>query len=68
MAVDISPQRRVDLALRFLSEGARKQSFGNPKALDEYLAEELELAAKQDVKSYAVKKRNEMERIARSSR
>jgi small subunit ribosomal protein S7 len=68
MAVDISPQRRVDLALRFLSEGARNQSFGNPKALDEYLAEELELASKKDVKSYAVKKRNEMERIARSSR
>ena len=35
MAVDISPQRRVDLALRFLSEGARKQSFGNTKTLDE---------------------------------
>jgi small subunit ribosomal protein S7 len=68
MAVDISPQRRVDIALRFLSEGARKQSFGNPKALDEYLAEELIMAAKNDVKSYAVKKRNEMERIARSSR
>jgi len=68
MAVDISPQRRVDLALRFLSEGTRKLSFGNPKALDEYLAEELILAAKNDVKSYAVKKRNEMERIARSSR
>ena len=68
MAVDISPQRRVDLAVRFLSEGARKQSFGNPKALDEYLAEELILASKKDVKSYAVKKRNEMERIARSSR
>ncbi|MCW4035028.1 MAG: 30S ribosomal protein S7 [Candidatus Bathyarchaeota archaeon] len=68
MAVDISPQRRVDVALRLLSEGARKQSFGNPKALDEYLAEELVLASKNDVKSYAVKKRNEMERIARSSR
>ena len=68
MAVDISPQRRVDISLRFLSEGARKQSFGNPKALDEYLAEELLFAAKKDMKSYAVKKRNEMERIARSSR
>ena len=67
-AVDLSPQRRIDLALRFLSEGTRKQSFGNPKALDEYLADELMLAAKKDVKSYAVKKRNEMERIARSSR
>ena len=68
MAVDISPQRRVDIALRFLSEGTRKQSFGNPKALDEYLADELVWAAKKDMKSYAVKKRNEMERIARSSR
>ena len=68
MAVDISPQRRVDVALRFLSEGARKISFGNPRSLDECLAEELILAANKDVKSYAVQKRNEMERIARSSR
>ena len=68
MAVDISPQRRVDLALRFLSEGARKTAFGNPRSLDEWLAEDLILAANKDVKSYAVQKRNEMERIARSSR
>jgi len=67
-AVDISPQRRVDLALRFLSEGARKIAFGNPRSLDECLAEELILAANGDVKSSAVQKRNEMERIARSSR
>ena len=68
MAVDISPQRRVDVALRFLSEGARKIAFGNPRSLDECLVEELILAANKDVKSYAVQKRNEMERIARSSR
>jgi len=68
MAVDISPQRRVDLALRFLSEGARKTTFGNPRSLDECLAEDLILAANKDVKSYAVQKRNEMERVARSSR
>ena len=67
-AVDISPQRRVDLALRFLSEGARKIAFGNPRSLDECLAEELILAANGDVKSSAVQKRNEMERIAQSSR
>jgi small subunit ribosomal protein S7 len=66
--VDISPQRRVDLALRFLSEGARKTAFGNPRSLDEWLAEDLILAANKDVKSYAVQKRNEMERVARSSR
>jgi len=68
MAVDISPQRRVDLALRFLSEGTRKIAFGNPRSLDECLAEELILAANKDVKSYAVQKCNEMERVARSSR
>lgn len=68
MAVDISPQRRVDLALRFLSEGARKTAFGNPRSLDECLAEDLILAANKDVKSYAVQKRNEMERVAQSSR
>jgi len=68
MAVDISPLRKIDVALRFLSEGARKASFGNPRSIEECLAEELILAANNDVKSYAVKKRNEMERIARSSR
>jgi len=68
MAVDISPLRRVDLALRFLSEGARKAAFGNPRSLEECLVEELILAASKDVKSYAVQKRNEMERVAMSSR
>jgi len=68
LAVDISPQRRVDLALRFLSEGARKSAFGNPKSLEECLAEEIILAANGDMKSHAVRKRNEMERIALASR
>ena len=68
MAVDISPMRRVDVALRLLSEGARKTAFGNPRSLEECLAEELILAANEDLKSYAVQKRNEIERIARASR
>lgn len=68
MAVDISPQRRVDLALRFLSEGARKATFGNPRPLEEWLAEELVLAAKNDSKSKGVAKRHEVERVALSSR
>jgi len=68
MAVDISPLRRIDVALRLLSEGARKATFGNPRSLEECLAEELILAANKDVKSYAVQKRNEMERVARASR
>jgi len=68
MAVDVSPQRRVDMALRLLSEGARKVAFGNPRSLEECLAEELILAANKDVKSYGVQKRNEIERVARASR
>jgi len=68
LAVDIAPQRRVDLALRLLTEGARKAALNNPRSLDECLAEEIALASNKDVKSYAISKRNEMERIARSSR
>ncbi len=68
LAVDISPQRRVDLALRFICEGARRASFGSPRSLEECLAEELILAANNDVKSHAVSKRHEMERIALASR
>jgi len=68
MAVDVAPLRRVDLALRLLTEGARKASLNNPRPLEECLAEELIQAASKDVKSYAVSKRNEMERVARSSR
>ena len=68
MAVDVAPQRRVDVALRLITEGARKASLNNPRTIEECLADELILAANRDVKSYAISKRNEMERIARSSR
>ncbi len=68
MAVDMAPQRRVDVALRLLSEGARKIAFGNSRSLEECLAEELILAANKDVKSHAIAKRHEMERVALSSR
>jgi small subunit ribosomal protein S7 len=68
MSVDMSPQRRVDIALRLLSEGSRKSTFGNSRTLEECVAEELSLAANDDVKSHAVSKCNEMERIARASR
>ncbi len=68
LAVDISPQRRVDVALRFLSQGARKASFGNPRSLEECLAEELILAANNDTKCKAIQKRHEVERVAAASR
>ncbi len=68
VAVDVSPQRRVDLALRFITEGARLAAFNNPKPIEECLAEEIIAAANNDPKSYAVQRKEEIERIALSSR
>lgn len=68
LAVDIAPLRRVDLALRFLAEGIRKSAMHQPRTMEECLAEEIILAANGDVKSHAVSKRHQMERIARASR
>jgi len=67
-SVDVSPQRRVDLALRWLTEGARLASFSNPKTIDECLADEIIAAAQGDPKSYAIAKKDEVERIAMASR
>jgi len=68
LSVDVSPQRRVDLALRNICEGARQASMHNPRSIAECLAEELILASNHDMKSYAVSKRHERERIAKASR
>jgi len=68
VSVDISPLRRLDLALRFITEGAREASFSNPKTIEEALADEIIMAANNDVNSYAIKKKNEQERIAMASR
>lgn len=67
-AVDISPMRRVDLALRWLVEGARRAAWRNPKTIDECLADELILASQGNQRSYAIQRRDELERIAAASR
>jgi small subunit ribosomal protein S7 len=68
LSVDVAPQRRIDLAVRHISEGARAASMNNPKSIQETLADELILAANKDIKSAGVAKRNEIERVAQSSR
>ena len=68
VSVDISPQRRTDLTLRFLADGTRKTAFSNPVTIDKCLADEIISAANKDSRSYAIKKKDEMERIALSSR
>lgn len=68
VAVDVSASRRLDMALRNIALAAIMGSFGNKKTLSDALADEIELASKGDVNSYAIKKRDETERMARSAR
>jgi small subunit ribosomal protein S7 len=68
LSVDVAPQRRIDLALRHITEGARSASVNNPRSIQEALADELILAANKDIKSAGIAKRNEIERVAQSSR
>ncbi len=67
-AVDISPSRRLDMALRNITQGAVQATFKNRKAVEECLADEIFLAAKGDMQSSAIAKKEELERVAASAR
>jgi len=67
-AVDIAPQRRVDLAIKFLVQAIAARSHGNVRLFAENIAQELMLAAKNSQESRAVKRKDEIERIAVSAR
>jgi len=67
-AVDISPQRRLDLALRHLAQGAREASFRSRRPPEEALADEIIAAAGNDSSSFAIRKKNELERIPDSKK
>lgn len=67
-AVDASPSRRLDMALRNLTKGATSGTSKSKKTLTQCITTELLNAAKGDVSSFAVAKREELERIAASAR
>ncbi|MGD9395307.1 MAG: 30S ribosomal protein S7 [Candidatus Thorarchaeota archaeon] len=67
-SVDVSPQRRIDLALRYLSVGAVRSAHKNAKSFEECLVDELLLAYKSDPGSFAIARKEERERVARSAR
>ncbi len=67
-SVDVSPQRRVDLALRNIARGTLAAAFKAKRSFAEALADELILAANNDSKSHAVARKEETERIAMSAR
>ena len=67
-AVDVSPSRRLDIALRNICRGAVQSSYKNKKSISECLANELLLEARGDVNSFAISKKDEAERVAASAR
>ena len=69
IAVDVSSSRRLDLALRNITLAALMRAFNKPTSLSESLADEILYSANNDVQnSFAIKKRDEAERMARSAR
>merc|ERR1711985_154822 len=67
-AIDVSPLRRVNQAIWLLTTGARESAFRNIKTIAECLAEEIINAAKGSSNSYAIKKKDEIERVAKANR
>lgn len=68
VAVGISAARRLDVALRNVALASLISAFKNKKSLADSLADEIILAGAKDTNSYAIKKKVELERIARSAR
>ena len=67
-AVDVSPIRRVNLALRNIVHGASDRAFGKKKTIVQGLSDEIILAYEGSGESLAIKKKNEAEKQADSAR
>jgi len=67
-AVDVSPLRRVNQAIYLITTGARNSAFRNIKTIAECLADELINAANDNQNSFAIKKKDEIERVAKANR
>ena len=67
-SVDVAPLRRLNVALRHIATGSTEASFKSTKPIDQCIAEEILKAAKNDPASYAVGKKDEVERVAKSAR
>jgi len=68
IAVDISPQRRIDFALQNIGIASIGKSFNTSKSAEEALADEIIAAAKNETSSTAVTRKNEIERVAKGAR
>ncbi len=67
-AVDVSPMRRLDIAIHNLAKGGLAGSHKSTKPAAHCLADEIIKASKGDAQSFAVGKKDELERVAKSAR
>ncbi len=67
-AVDVSPRRRLNLVLRYFVNGAYDKAFNKKATIVEALAKEIMLASEGSGESYAVRKRNDLEKQADAAR
>ncbi len=67
-SVECAPQRRIDVALRYMTQGAYHKSFNSKKSIESCLSEEIINAYKLSNNSNAIAKKLEVERQADSSR
>ncbi len=67
-AVESSPQRRVDLVLRLMTQGAYQKAFNSKKSASDCLADEIIAAFNLSANSAAIAKKLELERQTDSAR
>ncbi len=67
-SVECSPQRRIDLALRHMTQGAYWKSFNSKKKIEDCLADEIIAAFNLSATSNAISKKLEIERQADAAR
>jgi len=67
-AVITSPQRRIDLALRYFAQGAYRKTFKNKKSISQCLAEEIMAAYNNSKESNAIQEKERLEREAEGAR
>ena len=67
-SVITAPQRRLDVALRLLTQGIYNSSFKSPLGLPDVIAIELIAAANNDAKSHGVRERTRLEKEAEGAR
>ncbi len=66
--VECAPQRRVDIVLKFITQGAYQKCFNKKKKIEQALADEILFAYELSANSSIIQKKLELERQADASR